>query len=296
MPITGTLADAVLDRAGTALRPLHELPGFEAVAVSERSVPGPAGAPDVLVRIYRPHGLTAPAPATLWLHGGGFVLGNLDHVHQGAAQAAAYASVIVVAVGYRLAPEHPYPAGLEDAYAALRWLAADAASLGVDSARLGVAGASSGAALATGVALLARDRGGPPLRFQHLSTPALDDRLNTRSMIELADVPIWNRRLAEESWRLYLGGDHTAPAYAAPARVEDLSGLPPAYISTAGLDPLRDEGILYALRLSQAGVPVESHNFPGLYHAFGAPDRPAEQRRIAVEHLEALRRGLHGVD
>ncbi|WP_066363855.1 alpha/beta hydrolase [Herbidospora mongoliensis] len=286
MPISGTLADAVADRAGTRPQPLHALPTFDSVDVTERTDP-------VLIRVYRPRGLTGPLPATLWLHGGGFVLGNIDHVHQAAAQAAAYASAVVVAVGYRLAPEHPYPAGLEDSYAALEWLAAEASDLGVDASRLGVAGASSGAALATGVALLARDRGGPPLVFQHLTTPALDDRLDTASMLTLTDAPIWNRGLAAESWRLYLGGEHVAASgYAAPARAEDLAGLPPAYISTAGLDPLRDEGILYALRLAQAGVPVELHNFPGFYHAFGGPDVPEEQHRIAVEHLAALKHGL----
>lgn len=284
MPISGTLADAVADRAGTRPQPLAALPRFDSVDVTEPAAP-------VHVRVYRPRGLTGPLPATLWLHGGGFVLGNVDHVHQAAAQAAAYASAVVVAVGYRLAPEHPYPAGLEDSYAALEWLAAEADALGVDGGRLGVAGASSGAALAAGVALLARDRGGPPLVFQHLATPALDDRLDTSSMLTLTDAPIWNRGLAVESWRLYLGGE-AASGYSAPARATDLSGLPPAYISTAGLDPLRDEGILYGLRLAQAGVPVELHNFPGFYHAFGGPDLPSEQQRIAVEHLAALKRGL----
>ncbi|GAA1522227.1 alpha/beta hydrolase [Sphaerisporangium rubeum] len=295
MPITGTLADAVRVRA--PLRSLGELPRYDEVTVTERTAPGPPGAPDVRVRVYRPRVLPSPAPAALLLHGGAFVLGNLDAVHDAAARSAAHASAVIVAVGYRLAPEHPYPAGLEDTYAALTWLAANAAGLGVDPSRIGVSGASSGAALATGVTMLSRDRGGPAVCFQHLTTPALDDRLGTASMLEYTGTPIWSRPLAEESWRMYLGpGLSDVSHYAAPARarLEHLTGLPAAYISTAGLDPVRDEGILYALRLTEAGVPVELHNYPGLYHAFGAPHRPEDQRRIAAEHLESLRRGLHG--
>ncbi|MFF1924487.1 alpha/beta hydrolase [Streptomyces sp. NPDC058221] len=298
MPVTGSLADAAADhRAGP--QPLRELPPVPGVEVEERWVPGAPGSPEVRIRVYRPGGAAAALPAVIWIHGGGFVLGNVDSVHHSAAQAASFASAVVVAVAYRLAPEDPFPAGLDDCWAALEWTAGHAKEIGADPARLAVAGASSGGCLAAGLTLLARDRGGPALCFQHLSTPVLDDRLETGSMTAFLDTPIWNRRLAQESWQLYLGaGTGAAQAHAAPARTEDLGGLPPAYISTAGLDPLRDEGLLYGLRLSQAGVPVELHNFPGAYHAFGgsagAPD-PDEQQRIAVEHLTALRRGLHAV-
>ncbi|MGW6206652.1 alpha/beta hydrolase [Streptomyces sp. NPDC055089] len=297
MPVTGRLADAVADhRAGP--RPLRELPAVPGVEVTERRVPGPPGAPEVRVRVYRPAGAGPALPAVLWIHGGGFVLGNVDSVHHSAAQAASFASAVVVAVAYRLAPEDPFPAGLDDCWAALEWTAGHAKEIGADPARLAVAGASSGGCLAAGLTLLARDRGGPGLVFQHLSTPVLDDRLETGSMTAYVDTPVWNRRLAQESWELYLGAEDRggAPVYASPARAGDLSGLPPAYLSTAGLDPLRDEGLLYGLRLAQAGVPVELHNFPGAYHAFGGssgtPD-PDEQHRIALEHLAALRRGLN---
>ncbi|MFJ6217178.1 alpha/beta hydrolase [Streptomyces sp. NPDC092296] len=295
VPVEGSLADAVAaHRAGP--RPLRELPAIPDVTARERRVPGPPGTPDVLVRIYRPSAAPAGLPAVLWIHGGGFVLGNVDSVHHSAAQAALYASAVVVAVSYRLAPEHPFPAGLDDCWAALDWVAGHARSIGADPLRLAVAGASSGGCLAAGLTLLARDRGGPALCFQHLSTPVLDDRLAGASMSAYLDTPVWNRRLAEESWRLYLGAGtapDAVPEWAAPGRAGDLTGLPPAYLSTAGLDPLRDEGLLYGLRLAQAGVPVEVHNFPGAYHSFGGVADPGEQQRIAVEHLTALRRGLH---
>ncbi|WP_316784248.1 alpha/beta hydrolase [Streptomyces sasae] len=294
MPVTGSLTDAVAEHRGPLLA-VGELPVVPDVSVRETRVPGPAGAPDVLVRVYRPAVNDAALPAVLWIHGGGFCLGNVDSVHLGAAQAALVASAVVVAVSYRLAPEHPFPAGLDDCWAALEWVAGHSDELGTDPARLAVAGGSSGGCLAAGLTLLARDRGGPALCFQHLSTPVLDDRLATASMSLFTDTPIWNRPLAEESWRLYLGTAYSGavPAYAAPARVTDLAGLPPAYLSTAGLDPLRDEGLEYGLRLARAGVPVELHNFPDAHHAFGGPAAPEEQRRVAAEHLGALRRGLH---
>ncbi|MFC9295716.1 alpha/beta hydrolase [Streptomyces sp. NPDC057011] len=299
MPVEGRLADAVADHRGRLLG-IGELPPVPGTDVRELTVAGPAGGPDVLVRVYRPRARRELLPAVLWIHGGGFCLGNVDSVHLGAAQAALHASAVVVAVSYRLAPEHPYPAGLDDCWAALEWTAGHTEALGADPARIAVAGASSGGALAAGLTLLARDRGGPALCFQHLSTPVLDDRLATASMAAYTDTPVWNRRLAAESWELYLGGaagrtrDRDGVSeYAAPARAADLRGLPPAYISTAGLDPLRDEGLQYGLRLAQAGVPVELHNFPGAYHAFVDGALPEEQQRIGVEHLTALRAGLH---
>lgn len=293
MPVTGSLADAVAEHRG-ALLPVGALPAVPGVSVREVTVPGPPGAPGVLVRVYRPEGTGAALPSVLWVHGGGFCLGNVDSVHTGAAQAALAARAVVTAVSYRLAPEHPFPAGLDDCWAALEWVAANPGELGADPSRLAVAGASSGGCLAAGLTLLARERGGPALCFQHLSTPVLDDRLTTGSMTAFTDTPIWNRRLAEESWSLYLGPWRgPVPAHAAPARAEDLTGLPPAFLSTAGLDPLRDEGLEYGLRLARAGVPVEVHNFPGAHHAFGGPATPHEQRRIALEHLDALRRGLN---
>jgi acetyl esterase len=154
---------------------------------------------------------------------------------------------VVVSVEYRLAPEDPFPAGLEDCYAALVWLHESAAELGVDGDRIAVVGRSAGGGLAAALALVTRDRHGPALCFQCLAIPELDDRLDTPSMQAFVDTPLWNRPLAEASWRHYLGDDRSdVSPYAAPARATDLSGLPPAYVSTMEFDPLRDEGIAYA--------------------------------------------------
>ena len=180
------------------------------------------------------------------IHGGGFVIGSVEAEHAGAALTAIDTGAVVVSVDYRLAPEHPYPAGLHDCYAALSYLHAEADALGVDPARVALSGASAGGGLAAATALLARDRGGPAICFQLLPIPELDDRLETPSMGTFVDSPLWNRPLAVQSWQAYLGplyGSADVPAYAAPARADDLAGLPPAYISTAENDPLRDEGI-----------------------------------------------------
>ena len=264
----------------------------EGVTTVDRTVPGADGN-EVPVRVYSPPRDGAPVPAVLYIHGGGFVVGDLDTEHAGAASTADALGVVVVSVDYRLAPEHPFPAGLKDCYSALQWLAGEAGALGVDAQRIAVFGQSAGGGLAAGLTLLARDRGSPALCFQVLGIPELDDRLKTPSMVAFTDTPMWNRPSAERSWRYYLGeranGD-TSP-YAAPARAEELSGLPAAYVSTCEYDPLRDEGMIYALRLLQAGVSVELHQFAGTFH--GSTILPAEvSRRQQAEMTDALRRGL----
>ena len=205
---------------------------------------------------------------------------------------------VVVSVEYRLAPEHPYPAAVHDCYSALRFLAVQADELGVDPARLAVLGTSAGGGLGAATALLARDLGGPALCFQMLHIPELDDRLETPSMRAFVDTPMWSRPLAEQSWRAYLGPDvdrDDVSPYAAPARATDLSGLPPTYISTAENDPLRDEGILYGLRLLQAGVSVELHQFPGTFHGSALVASAVISKRAQTESVTVLRRAL-GVD
>jgi acetyl esterase/lipase len=265
----------------------------EGVTTVDRTIAGVDGN-EIPIRVYsRPRQDGAPVPAVLFIHGGGFVVGDLDTEHAGAASTVDALGVVVVSVDYRLAPEHPFPSGLEDCYAALLWLAKESGELGVDAERIAVFGQSAGGGLAAGLALLARDRGGPSLCFQLLGIPELDDRLETPSMVAFTETPMWNRPSAERSWRYYLGeganGD-TSP-YAAPARAEDLSGLPAAYVSTSEYDPLRDEGIIYALRLLQAGVSVELHQFAGTFH--GSTILPAEvSRRQQAELTDALRRGL----
>jgi acetyl esterase/lipase len=268
-------------------------PSEEEVAFSDREIPGPADAPELTVRVYRPAGAAAPLQAVLYLHGGGFCFGSIETEHAGAMATARGAGAIVVSVEYRLAPEHPFPAAIEDAYAALSWLAAEAPALGVDPERIAVVGQSAGGGLAAGVALLARDRGGPPLCFQGLGIPELDHRLETASMREFLDTPLWNRPNAVMSWRHYLGEPvgEVSP-YASPAVAKDLRGLPPAYVSTMEFDPLRDEGIEYALRLLQAGVPVELHQYPGTFHGSGLVAGAAVSRRAQAEWIDALVRGL----
>ncbi len=282
-------------------------------------VPGPLGSPDVTVRIYRPNESGEPWPAMLWINGGGIdgdgcAGGDAGATHPNAAWICAEAKVIVVSPEYRLAPENPFPAGLEDCYATLRWLVEHAEVLGVDRGRVAVGGASAGGGLAAGLALLARDRGGPSLCYQLLAAPELDDRLATPSMIDFADTPLWSRPNAVRSWQRYLGrsddatpggakpgdvtlgdaafGDDVSP-YAAPARATDLVGLPPAYVSAAEFDPLRDEGIDYALALLRAGVSVELHQFPGTFHGASLERSAAVFKRQAREIHDVLRRALY---
>ena len=268
------------------------------LAIEDRTIPGPAQAPAVPVRVYAPQQRSGSAsPALLYIHGGGFVVGSIATEHAIAALLARKLGIPVISVEYRLAPEHPYPAGLEDCYAALQWLHAEATTLQVDRARIGVIGQSAGGGLAAALALLARDRGGPALCFQFLGIPELDDRLDTPSMRAFTDTPLWHRPNAELSWKYYLGTQYTpggdgVPAYAAPARATDLRGLPPAYVSAMEFDPLRDEDVLYALKLMQAGVPVELHCYPGTFHGSSLVAHAAVSQRQKHEMLDVLKRGL----
>ncbi|MGK5501006.1 alpha/beta hydrolase [Streptomyces sp. URMC 125] len=268
------------------------------VDVEEVLVPGPAGAPRVRLRLYRPRGAAGPLPAVYGIHGGGFVLGSPDVDHDWNLMLCRELRALVVSVDYRLAPEHPFPAPLEDCYAGLCGLVEAAGDLGVDPGRIALWGDSAGAGLAAGLTLLARDRGGPAVCFQHLCSPALDDRLGTPSARLFTDTPVWNRRNARLSWEAYLGhgvpGTPGVSPYAAPARagVIALSGLPPAYVSVMEFDPLRDEGIDYARALLAAGVPVELHLIPGTFHGAWAVEHAAVIRRATTEAVAVLRRAL----
>jgi len=227
-------------------------------------------APDLRVRIYRPRRHPDPLGGVLLIHGGGMVMGSIDGEDLNATEIADGTPAIVVSVDYRLAPEHPYPAAVQDCYAALTWLAAHAAELGVDPERIALYGQSAGGGLAAATALMARDRGGPAPALQVLVYPMLDDRSDTPSSHEVLDVGIWDRAQNLEAWRAYLGplrGGDAIPAYAAPARAGDLSGLAPAYVDVGEVDLFRDEDIAYAHRLMLAGVPCELHVYPGAIHA-----------------------------
>jgi acetyl esterase len=246
------------------------------------------GDPDVPVRIYRPHQAQG---AIVWLHGGGWVMGDLDTEHTAAARVADGSGAVVISVSYRRAPEHPFPAALDDAYAVLAWTAGHAAELGIDPERIAVGGHSAGGGLAAAVALRARDQQGPPICFQLLNQPALDDRQQTWSHRNFTSTPWMNSEKIAATWRHYLGSA-TATPYAAPARAADLSGLPAAYVATAEFDPLRDEDIGYALRLLEAGVSVELHQWPGTFHGSQAIMSADVSQRQLAEAFAALRRAL----
>ncbi|MGW0885937.1 alpha/beta hydrolase [Streptomyces sp. NPDC002671] len=267
VPAIDPLADPVATRAYLrsllAAKPPADDPR---IAVSHTVIPGPDGG--LTVRIYRPADVPPdPRPGVLYFHGGAFISGDLDTGDGNCRDICLAAGVVVVSVEYRLAPEHPYPAAFDDCYAALCWTAENADRLGVDPARLAVAGRSAGGALAAAVALAARDRGGPALAFQLLLVPALDDRCALPSVDECVDNRIVDGRVVRGMWKPYLASADADP-YAAPARAEDLTGLPPAYLEVCQADALRDEALAYAQRLIAAGVHTELHLVPGAFHLF----------------------------
>jgi len=273
------------------------IPRLDTIEVEDREVPGLDGAPAVPIRIYRPKAkASAPRAGFLEIHGGGFLFGTIDMMDGWCQMIAEQVDVVVVSVGYRLAPEDPFPAGLEDCYAALAWMAENADTLGIDRDRLAIGGQSAGGGLAAGLALYARDQGGPAICYQLLEIPEIDDRLDTPSMREFQDTPFWNRPNAVHSWKHYLGPEHKGEPslYAAPARAtaKDVAGLPPAYVSTMEFDPLRDEGIRYALTLLEAGVSVELHNYAGTFHGSAFLPQAEPTRRNNDEIVAILRRRL----
>jgi acetyl esterase/lipase len=236
-----------------------------------------------------------PGSAVLYLHGGGMIFGleHLGRVYDLAVRDyVATSGVPMLVVDYRIAPEHPHPTPVEDCYAALRWLADNAATLGVDPARIGVMGDSAGGGLAAGVSLLARDRGGPPIAQQLLIYPMLDDRAQTPDP-QLVPFLTWTYDDNVTGWAALLGdsaGTDVVSPYAAPAHATDLTGLPDTYIDIGDLDIFRDEDITYARRLSDAGVPTELHLHPGCPHAFEALARKADVSQRAIgDRLRRLR-------
>ncbi len=278
------------------LAPMNAGLDVSGLDIVDRQIPGYAGAPDVTVRVYAPKNRSGNLPGLLYIHGGGFTVGSLDSEHGFAGLVSEKLGVVVVSVDYRLAPENPYPAGLNDCYAGLQWLHTSATELGIDLERVGVFGQSAGGGLAAALALLARDKGGPGICFQVLGLPELDDRLETTSMKVFIDTPLFNRPSAILSWEYYLGaierGGPDVPIYAAPGRATNLNGLPPAYVIEMEFDPLRDEGILYALKMLEAGVPVELHTYPGTFHGSAMIQHAAVSQRMEADLLGALKRGL----
>ncbi|MFE8991107.1 alpha/beta hydrolase [Streptomyces collinus] len=240
--------------------------------VEDRQVPGPQGEPDISLLICRPAAEPAgPRPVIYHVHGGGMVIGtNRVGVDVPLAWAQAL-DAVVVSVEYRLAPEHPHPAPVEDVYAGLLWTADHAAEIGADPERIVIAGASAGGGLCAALALLTRDRKGPQPIGQVLMCPMLDDRNDTPSTYQMAGLGVWDRTANETGWTALLGsrrGGPDVPAYAAPARAEDLTGLPPAFLDVGSAETFRDEAVAYASRIWQAGGVAELHVWPGGFHGF----------------------------
>ncbi|MFB9991413.1 alpha/beta hydrolase [Deinococcus oregonensis] len=262
----------------------------------QRDVPGLTDAPDVKVLLYRPlEGLRNTA-ALLYIHGGGFITGSADAYHQQCVRFANELGLLVVNVEYRLAPGTPFPGPLEDCYAALKWLHNHAAELGVDRERIAIGGDSAGAGLAAGLAQLAHDRREVRPAFQLLLYPMLDDRTVLRVDHEGRGEFVWTPGSNRLGWTSYLGGAprmEDAPAYAAPARREDLSGLAPAWIGVGSLDLFYLEDCTYARRLNEAGVPCEFFEVDGAFHASELFMPGASVSGVFLERsLDALRRGL----
>jgi acetyl esterase/lipase len=248
--------------------------------VHERQVPGPDGAPDISLLIIRPSA-GGQLPALFHTHGGGMVMGNNRTGLDTMIGWVTDPGLVIVSAEYRLAPEHPFPAGVEDCYAGLVWTAAHAAELGIDPRRLIIGGGSAGGGLAAACSLLARDRGGPALLAQMLIYPMLDDRMATGSSQELNGEGIWDSPSNLAAWTMLLGdrrGSQDVSQYAAPARAADLSGLPAAYLELGSAETLRDEDLDYARRIWAAGGIAELHVWPGACHAY---DLIAPESRLA---------------
>jgi acetyl esterase len=287
MPLTFTAADGV-QVARAKLRQLQAPPELlPQLRIEERTIAG-----DIGVRIYWPPATEHhDVPVVVFYHGGGWSIGDLD-THDPVARAHAVgAEAIVVSVDYRLAPEHPFPAGVEDCWAALQWVGEHAREFGGDPARVAVAGDSAGANLSAVMAHLARDNGGPALTFQLLWYPTVTGDLSLPSFAENADAPVLDRAVIDAFLQWYLPGvdlsdPATLPVTLAPANATDFSGLPPAYIGTAEHDPLRDDGARYAELLRAAGVPVELRNEPTMVHGF------VSLALVVPAAAEATNRGL----
>lgn len=268
------------------------------VLISTRMIKGPES--DLLVKIYEPkHSQNRKLPAVYWIHGGGYVLGHPDGDDGLCECYVKEINCAVISIDYRLAPEYPYPAAIEDCYAGLKWTADNAKELGIDASKIAIGGASAGGGLTAALALMARDRGGPKIAFQMPLYPMLDDRNVTPSSYEINEENMptaWNREANLAAWKMYLGGkwaEEVSP-YAAPSRAKDLSGLPPAYICVGQLDPFRDETMEYVIRLSQSGIPVEFHLYPGCYHGFDSIFSDVKiSREARDEYINALARALN---
>ncbi len=297
--------DGGIDEARRRLRELPRRPVHPDLRVEDHHIDGPAG--PIPVRVYWPDAAENPPesipgslrsgpPVTMYFHGGGFAVGDLD-THDGTAREhAVAASSVVVSVAYRLAPEHPYPAAVDDVWTATRWVADNADRFGADASRLAVAGDSAGGTLAAVVTQLAREAGGPRIAFQLLWYPSTMWDTSLPSFAENADAPVLDNAAIAAFTRWYAGHLDLSdpPPGLAPGRAADLTGLPPAYIAVAGHDPLRDDGARYAELLAAAGVTVDLHNADTLVHGYlGYAGVVPAATEAAARGLAALRTALH---
>ncbi|HZX37322.1 MAG TPA: alpha/beta hydrolase [Streptomyces sp.] len=272
-------------RAAPFTAPIEELLASRALDHEVVTVPGPDG--ELTASIFTPRGRTSTGPGIYYLHGGGFIIGDRFTGIENILDYALHHDATVVSLDYRLAPEHPDPAPVEDAYAGFVWTAAHAADLGIDPERILLAGTSAGGGLAAGVALLARDRQGPQALAQLLMSPMLDDRDQTVSTLQYAGTGSWSRESNTTGWNALLGDRRTTDAvssYAAPARATDLSGLPAAFIDVGSAEVFRDEDVAYASRLWAAGVQAELHVWAGGFHIFdgAAPTAALSQASLTA--------------
>ncbi|MEU7416398.1 MULTISPECIES: alpha/beta hydrolase [Streptomyces] len=300
VPPSLTMEDIETVRQGPGMRMLADLDltAGGAFAVEERAVPGPQGAPEISLLICTPTGPAParPRPVVYHVHGGGMVVGTNRVGVDVALEWARELDLVVVSVEYRLAPEHPHPAPVEDVYAGLLWTAEHAGELGADPERIVIAGASAGGGLTAALALMLRDREGPRPIGQLLLCPMLDDRNDTPSTHQMAGLGVWDRTANDTGWTALLGERRGGPdvsPYAAPARAEDLSGLPPAFLDVGSAETFRDEVVAFASRLWQAGGIAELHVWPGGFHGFdGFAPQAALSRSARAAHLDWLRRLL----
>ncbi|WP_245561867.1 alpha/beta hydrolase [Agromyces italicus] len=258
------------------------------IEAEERRIPGPAGAPELELTLFRPveHSAAASVPAIVNIHGGGMIVGHRSWEHARIADLVEELGVVGVNVEYRLAPEHPFPAGVDDNYTAVAWVAAHAAELGVDASRIVVMGGSAGGGFSAAVALMARDRGGPALAGQLLLCPMLDNTNTSVASRQYDGIGTWQREANLFAWRCVLGeelaGSPEAPAYAAPSRADDLSGLPPAFIEVGAAEMFRDEDVDYASRIWATGGQAELHVWQGGFHGFDMYAPEAEITKAAL--------------
>ncbi|HYZ55874.1 MAG TPA: alpha/beta hydrolase [Streptosporangiaceae bacterium] len=272
-------------RAAPFTAPIEELLSTRAMDHEVVTVPGPDG--ELTASVFTPRGKTAIGAGIYFIHGGGFIIGDRFSGIEGVLDWAQEYDAVVVSLDYRLAPEHPDPAPVEDAYAGFVWTAAHVAELGIDPARILIAGTSAGGGLAAGVSLLARDRQGPKAMAQLLMSPMLDDRDETVSTRQYSGTGAWSREANDTGWNALLGERRKTDAvsiYAAPARATDLSGLPPAFIDAGSAEVFRDEDVAYTSGLWASGVQAELHVWAGGFHIF---DGAAPTAALSVAALDA---------